>query len=160
MIPLYVNSSFHYYLENHGHNRVFSPREHDDAIPIGAIAAVRAKAPLPQTARVDSLLTQGLDTLMEGVFGNALIFDPPMCPRWIEVKAPWAKSATSRSVSASTPSPTPPPARLTGDCFFRAAGMTRLPTPTTSAPGSVGAGPGPGFPMTSDTSPRPSWPWR
>lgn len=48
-------------------------RERDDATLIGVIAAVRAKAPLSQPARVDILLTQGLDALLEEVFGNTLI---------------------------------------------------------------------------------------
>ena len=39
---------------------------------IGVIAAVRAKSPLSQPARVDILLTQGLDALLEEVFGAAL----------------------------------------------------------------------------------------
>lgn len=50
-----------------------STRERDDATLIGVIAAVRAQAPLSQPARVDILLTQGLDALLEEVFGNTLI---------------------------------------------------------------------------------------
>lgn len=56
------------------HTTEFLPsREHGDATLVGVIAAVRAQAPLSQPARVDILLTQGLDALMEEVFGNTLI---------------------------------------------------------------------------------------
>lgn len=45
----------------------------DDKALTGVIAAVRAKAPLSQPARVDILLTQGIDALLEEIFGNTLI---------------------------------------------------------------------------------------
>lgn len=45
----------------------------DDKTLTGVIAAARAKAPLSQPARVDILLTQGVDALLEEVFGNTLI---------------------------------------------------------------------------------------
>lgn len=46
--------------------------ENDHAL-IGIIAAVRAKSSLSQPARVDILLTQGLEALLEEIFGNTLI---------------------------------------------------------------------------------------
>lgn len=44
----------------------------DDALT-GVIAAVRAKSPLSQPARVDILLTRGVEALVEEVFGHTLI---------------------------------------------------------------------------------------
>ena len=49
-----------------------SRQAQDDQALIGVIAAVRAKSSLSQPARVDILLTQGLDALLEEVFGAAL----------------------------------------------------------------------------------------
>lgn len=46
--------------------------EYDCAL-IGIIAAVCAKSSLSQPARVDLLLTQGLDALLEDIFGHTLI---------------------------------------------------------------------------------------
>lgn len=46
--------------------------EGDDALT-GIIAAVRATSSLSQPARVDILLTQGLEALLEEIFGNTLI---------------------------------------------------------------------------------------
>ena len=45
----------------------------DDDTLIGVIAAVRASSRLSHPARVDLLLTQGLDALLEELFGNTLI---------------------------------------------------------------------------------------
>ena len=45
----------------------------DDDTLIGVIAAVRAPSRLSHPARVDLLLTQGLDALLEELFGNTLI---------------------------------------------------------------------------------------
>lgn len=45
----------------------------DDATLTGIIAAVRATSPLSQPARVDLLLTQGVEALLEEIFGNTLI---------------------------------------------------------------------------------------
>ncbi|NWO17045.1 MAG: DNA-processing protein DprA [Corynebacterium sp.] len=44
-----------------------------DQTLIGIIAAVRAKSSLSQPARVDFLLTHGLDALLEDIFGHTLI---------------------------------------------------------------------------------------
>lgn len=57
-----------------------STRERDDATLIGVIAAVRAQAPLSQPARVDILLTQGLDALLEEVFGKDFLPGPIHSP--------------------------------------------------------------------------------
>lgn len=52
----------------------FPTRQADnDHALIGIITAVRAKSSLSQPARVDILLTQGLDALLEEIFGNTLI---------------------------------------------------------------------------------------
>ena len=52
----------------------FPTRQADnDHALIGIIAAVQAKSSLSQPARVDILLTQGLDALLEEIFGNTLI---------------------------------------------------------------------------------------
>ena len=44
-----------------------------DLTLIGIVAAVRAKSSLSQPARVDLLCTQGLDALLEEIFGHALL---------------------------------------------------------------------------------------
>lgn len=45
----------------------------DDYALVGILAAVRAQSSLSQPARVDIILTQGIEALLEDVFGNTLI---------------------------------------------------------------------------------------
>ena len=56
----------------HATDSLITQADNDHAL-IGVIAAVRAKSSLSQPARVDILLTQGLEALLEEIFGNTLI---------------------------------------------------------------------------------------
>ncbi len=65
--------------------------------------------------------------------------------------ARWARSATARSESVSTPPPTPPLVPCPGDCSCPRAGMC----PRRSAAGTAVASP-----TTNTTAPSGSLPWR
>lgn len=73
-MPLFYDKSLQVAtMKNMATTESSSPRGRDDATLIGVIAAIRAKALLSQPARADILLTQGLDALLEEVFGNTFI---------------------------------------------------------------------------------------